>query len=250
MELLFRRHRRRESELATPATFAYAYAGRDNRDDPNPNTVAREEPEDQLESDSADGSNDGQPESSATAAKWGAPQEPQTPRTLRTHGTAHTSRTAKASTGTPRRTQNRAGLDGANDTEPDDFESDFDEIFFRNLSVELVPDSEVISDIPLGKQRSAPLPEDRVLMSGRHIPGLVRDQADRKKAPTSTPINSSSKRDRAAMIGGANPEGSADIRQPLRKGVRRNETPLTGPNTDSDAGSQPAEVPEPLDNAS
>ena len=72
MELLFRRHRRRESEPATPAPFAYAYTGRDNRDDPNPNTVAREEPEDQLESDSADGSNDGQPESLATAAKWGA----------------------------------------------------------------------------------------------------------------------------------------------------------------------------------
>ena len=175
---------------------------------------------------------------------------PQTPRTLRTYGTAQTSRTAKASTGTPRRTRNRGGLDGANDTEPDDSESDFAEIFFRNLSVGLVPDSEVISDIPLGKQRSAPLPEARVLRSGRQIPGLVRDQADRKKAPTSTPINSSSKRDRAAMTGGADPERPADIRQPPRKRVRRNETPPTGPNTDSDAGSQPAEVQEPLGNAS
>ena len=298
MDLLFLRHRHSESEPGTPAPFAYGYGGRDNRDDPNPNTVASEEPEDHLESDSADGSNGGQPESSATAAKRGAPQEPQTPRTLRTYGTAHTSRTAKASTrapqrprdsqpessataakrgaprvpqtprtlrtygtaqtsrtakastGTPRRTRNRGGLDGANDTEPDDSESDFAEIFFRNLSVGLVPDSEVISDIPLGKQRSAPLPEARVLRSGRQIPGLVRDQADRKKAPTSTPINSSSKRDRAAMTGGADPERPADIRQPPRKRVRRNETPPTGPNTDSDAGSQPAEVQEPLGNAS
>ena len=156
----------------------------------------------------------------------------------------------KASTGSPRRTRNRGGLDGANDTEPDDTESDFVEIFFRNLSVGLVPDSKVISDIPLGKQGSAPLPEARVLRSGRRIQRLVRDQADREKAPTSTPSNSSSKRDRAAMTGGADPERPGDIHQPPRKRVRRNETPPTGPNTDSDAGSQPAELQEPLGNAS
>ena len=113
-----------------------------------------------------------------------------------------------------------------------------------------MPDSEVISDIPLGKQRSAPLPEARVLRSGRQIPGLVRDQADRKKAPTSTPINSSSKRDWAAMTGGADPERLADIHQPPRKRVGKNETPLTRPNPDSDAGSHPAEVQEPPGNAS
>ena len=298
MDLLFRRHRHSEPEPGTPATFAYGYGARDNRYDPNPNTVASEEPEDHLESDSPHGSNGGQPESSATAAKRGAPQEPQTTRTLRTYRIAHTSRTAKASTrapqrprhsqpeysataakrgaprvpqtpctlqtystaptsrtakagtGTPLQTRNRGGLDGANHTEPDDSESDFAEIFFRNLSGGLVPDSEVISDIPLGKQRSAPLPEARVLRYGRQIPGLVRDQADRKKAPTSTPINSSSKRDRAAITGGADTEHPADINQPPRKRVRRNETPPTGPNTDSDAGSQPAEVQEPLCNAS
>ena len=82
MDLLFRRHRHSESEPGTPAPFAYDYGGRDNRDDPNPNTVASDELEDHLESDSADGSNGGQPESSAIAAKRGAPQEPQTPHTL------------------------------------------------------------------------------------------------------------------------------------------------------------------------
>ena len=165
MDLLFQRQRYCESDPGTPAPFAYGYRGRDNRDDPNPNTVASQEPEYYLESDSADGSNGGEPESSATAAKRGAPQEPQTRRTLRTYSTALTSHTAKASTGTPRRTRNRGGLGGANDTEPDDYESDFAEIFFRNLSVGLVPDSEIISDIPLGKQRSALLPEARVLRS-------------------------------------------------------------------------------------
>ena len=101
MDLLFRRHRHSESELGTPAPLAYAYRERDNRNKSNPNTVASEEPEDQRESDSADDSNGGQPESSAAAAKRGAPQEPQTPRTLRTHCTAHASRTAKASTRAP-----------------------------------------------------------------------------------------------------------------------------------------------------
>ena len=122
MDLLFRRQRTSESEPGTPAPLIYASAGRDNRDDHNP--LGREEPEDQLETDSSDGSNggqpessptirkrgapqgsqtsrsakastqapqgprDGQPELSATAAKWGAPQDAQTPRTLRTYGTA------------------------------------------------------------------------------------------------------------------------------------------------------------------
>ena len=102
----------------------------------------------------------------------------------------------------------------------------------------------------VGKQRSVPLPDACVLRSGRQIPELVRIQADRKKAPTSTPIHSLSKRDRAAMTGGADLERLADIHQPPRKRVHRNETPLTGPNTNSDAGSQPAEVQEPLGNAS
>ena len=98
MDLLFGRHRQSYSEPGTPAPFAYDYERRDNWDDPNPNTVASEEPEDHLESDSADGSNGGQPDSSATAAKWVAPQEPQTPCTLGTSGTPHTPHTAKDST--------------------------------------------------------------------------------------------------------------------------------------------------------
>ena len=159
----------------------YAYAGWENRDDSNP--VAPEEPEDQLETDSSDGSNggqpesspitrkrralqesqtsrsakastgarqrprDGQPESSATVTKRGAPQEPQTPRRLRTYSMAQTSGTEKASTGTPRRTRNRGGLDGAGDTEPDDSESDFAEI--RDLSLELAPELEGMSHVPV-----------------------------------------------------------------------------------------------------
>ena len=298
MDLLFRRHHQSKSEPGTPAPFAHGYGGRDNRDNPSRNTVASEEPEDHLESDRANGSNGGRPESSATAAKRGAPQKPETPHTLRTHGRAHTSRTAKsssralqgprdsqpessataarraaprvprtprtrrsygmtqtsrtakASTQTPRRMRNRAGLHGANDTEPDDSESDFAEIVLRNMSVGLEPDSQVISDIALGKQRSAPLPEARVLRSGRQIPGLVSHQPDRKKAPTSTPINSSSKSDWITMTGGADPERAADIHQPQRKRVRRNATPPTGPITESDAVSQPTEVQEALSNAS
>ena len=107
-----------------------------------------------------------------------------------------------------------------------------------------------MSHVPRGKQRSAPLPEARVLRSGREIPEFARDQTDRKKAPTRTPINSSSKRNRAAMTGGADPERPGDILQTPRKQVRWNETPPAGPNTDSDAGSQPVEVQEPLGNAS
>ena len=103
MDLLFQWHRHSESEPGPPAPLAYTYGWRDNSDEPNPNTVASEEPEDQLESDSADDSNGGQPESFATGAKRGAPQEAQTPRTLRTYGTAHTSRIAKASTRAPQR---------------------------------------------------------------------------------------------------------------------------------------------------
>ena len=113
-----------------------------------------------------------------------------------------------------------------------------------------MPDKRVISEIPLGKEGPGPLPEARVLRSGREIPGLVKDHADRKKASTRTPINSSSKRDWAAMTGGTDPERPANIDQPPRKLVHRNETPPTGPNTDSDSGSQPADVQEPLINAS
>ena len=103
MDLLFGRHSHIESEPGTPAPFAYAYGGRDNGDEPNPNTIASEKPEDQLESDCADDSNGGQPQWSATAANRWAPQEPQTPRTLPTYGTAHTSCTTKASTRAPQR---------------------------------------------------------------------------------------------------------------------------------------------------
>ena len=143
IELLFHKHRHSESELRMLAPFVYPYAGRDNRNDPNPNTVTSEESEDHLESYSGDDSNSGQPESSATAARQGAPQEPQTPHTLRIYSTAQTSHTVKASTGTPRPTRNQGWLYGANDTEPADSESHFAEIFFRNLSVELVLDSEI-----------------------------------------------------------------------------------------------------------
>ena len=72
MELHFRRHRHSESEPARPAPFAYAYGGRDTRDEPNPNNVASEDPDDLVESDSADDSNGGQPESSGR----GAPNSP------------------------------------------------------------------------------------------------------------------------------------------------------------------------------
>ena len=173
---------------------------------------------------------------------------PQTPRTLRTYVTAQTSRTAKASTGTPRRKRNRGGLDGADDTEPDDSKSDFAEI--RDLSLELAPESEMMSHVPRGKQRSALIPEARVLRSGREIPEFAKDQVDRKKAPIRTPINSSSKHDRAAMTGGADPERPVNLLQTPRKWVRWNETPPAGPNTDSNTGSQPVEVQEPLGNAS
>ena len=89
MDLLFQRHRTSESQPDTPAPLIYAYAGRDNSVDPNPGT--REELEDQLETASGDGSNGGQPESSPTTRKRGAPQGSQT------------CRTAKASTRAPQR---------------------------------------------------------------------------------------------------------------------------------------------------
>ena len=73
MELLVQRHRHSESEPGTLAPFAYGYGGRDNRDDSNPNNVTSEETEAHLESHSAADSNGGQPESSATTAKRGAP---------------------------------------------------------------------------------------------------------------------------------------------------------------------------------
>ena len=73
MDLLFRRNCHSESQAGTPAPFAYGYWGRDNRDNSNPHNVASQEPEDLLESDSADGSNGGQPESAVTAVKRGAP---------------------------------------------------------------------------------------------------------------------------------------------------------------------------------
>ena len=72
IDLLFRRYRTSESEPGRLAPLIYAYAGRDNRDDPNPG--AREEPEDQLETDSRDGSNGDQRDSSPTTRKQGAPQ--------------------------------------------------------------------------------------------------------------------------------------------------------------------------------
>ena len=78
---------------------------------------------------------DGQPDSSATAAKRGAPTELQTSYRFLTSGTAQTSGSAKASTGTPQRTRNRGRFDGIGDTKPDDSESYFAEI--RDLSLEL-----------------------------------------------------------------------------------------------------------------
>ena len=107
-----------------------------------------------------------------------------------------------------------------------------------------------MSHVPHGKQCSAPLPKACVLRSGREIPEFARDQTDRKKAPIRTPINSSSKRDWTAMTGGADPEPPANILQTPRMRVHWNQTPPAGPNTDSDAGSQPVEVQEPLGNAS
>ena len=89
------------------------------------------------------------------------------------------------------------------------------------------------------------------MRSGREIPEFARNQSDRKKVPTRTPINSSSKHNQAAMTGGADPERPAYyIPQTLRKLVRWDETPPAGPNTDSDAGSQPVEVQEQLGNPS
>ena len=88
------------------------------------------------------------------------------------------------------------------------------------------------------------------MRSGREIPEFTRDQTDSKKAITRTPINSSSKRDRAAMTGGMDPERPADILQTPRKRVCWNETAPAGPNTDSDTRSQPVEEQEPLGNAS
>ena len=105
-----------------------------------------------------------------------------------------------------------------------------------------------MSHVLCGKQRSALLPEARVLRSGREIPEFTRDQTDRKKPPTRTPINSSSKRDLAVMTGCADPERPADILQTPRERARWNKTPPAGPNTDSDAGSQPVEVEKPLGN--
>ena len=75
MDLLLRRHCLRESAPGRPASFAYTNGGA-NRDEPNPNTVASEKPEDQPESDSADDSNGGQPESCATMANQRGPRSP------------------------------------------------------------------------------------------------------------------------------------------------------------------------------
>ena len=91
MDLLFQRDRTGESEPGTLAPLIYDYAGRDNKNDPYP--VARKEPEDQLETASGDGSNGGQPESSPTTRKQGAPKG------------SKTSRTAKASTRAPQQPQ-------------------------------------------------------------------------------------------------------------------------------------------------
>ena len=51
MDLLFQKHQHSESEPCTPAPFAYGYGREDNRDDPNPDTVASEEPEDPVRSE-------------------------------------------------------------------------------------------------------------------------------------------------------------------------------------------------------
>ena len=76
INLLFRRHSHSESRPGTRAPFAYPSAGRRNQDNPNPHTVASKERADQLESNSAGGSNRGQPESGATVGKQGRPRCP------------------------------------------------------------------------------------------------------------------------------------------------------------------------------
>lgn len=93
----------------------------------------------------------------------------------------------KASRGITRLTRNRGRLGGDNGTEHDISESDFGDIFFHTLPIELVPDTEVISNIPLGKEHSATLLAAYVLRSGREILG----QDARETAPTRTAINGS-----------------------------------------------------------
>jgi len=74
MDLLFQRHHTNDKEPGTPPPLAFDYADRSISDGPASGAGADEpgsEPEASLESDRAD-DNDGQPESSATAAKRGA----------------------------------------------------------------------------------------------------------------------------------------------------------------------------------
>jgi len=94
----------------------------------------------------------------------------------------------------------------------------------------------VIPRVAQGIPHSVPLPEGRVLRSGRQISGLVRCQADRKKAPVRAPINSSSKRNRVATTEDEDSEPPADTHETPRNRVRRNGTPPTGRNTKSRAG--------------
>ena len=85
-----------------------------------------------------------------------------------------------------------------------------------------------MSHVPRGKEYSAPLSEASVLRSGRDMPEFARDQADRKKVPIRTAINSSSKFGRAAMTCGSDPERPVNILQTPRKRVRWSETPQQG----------------------
>jgi len=266
MDLLFRRHRMNDKLPGTLPPLAFDYPDRSIRDNPASGAGANEpgsEPEASLESDSAD-DNDGQPESSATAAKRGArcvtistlTAKPGLRLLAKSTGTAKQgpprvatptpTRAKVVYTGRSQRTQNLGGLDGADDSSPD-----FADIFVRNASVDQEPDSEVIPRVAQGIPHSVPLPEGRVLRSSRQISGLVRYQADRKKAPVRAPINSSSKRNRAATTDDEDSEPPAETRQTPRKRVRRNGTPRTGRNTKSGAGNAAlVELQGPLRNPS
>ncbi|KAG0123719.1 hypothetical protein HOY82DRAFT_544085 [Tuber indicum] len=240
MDMLFQRHRTNDQEPGTPPPLAYSYTDRNIRDSPAIGAGAdepRSEQEASLQSDSAD-DNDGQPECSATASRWGAYRATistatakQGMRYLAKSTTAAKPGPCRVATATPTRAKavysgrNLSGLDGVEYSSPD-----FAEIFVRNPSVDQEPDSEVIPRVAQGIPHSVPLPEGRVL---------------------SAPVDSSSKRNWAAMTDDEDSEPPVDTREPPRKIVRRNKTAPTGRNAKSGACNLAAAlVQEPLHNAS
>jgi len=60
-----------------------------------------------------------------------------------------------------------SGLEGADETQYHDSESDFSETGFNNFPKDPVLDSDVISCVSPGNQYSAPLPKAPVRRSGR-----------------------------------------------------------------------------------